>query len=100
MEFQGEVVPVSEMIRLAGDVPAVRVCSFGVLHTAAGNSRDAAELVPDGQPPTAGWRFGVLQTLDDYTSTYRRGGARLGAGVFTVRRHRPDPSRSTPRSRH
>ena len=29
------------------------------------------------------WRFGVLQTLDDYTSTLRRGGVKLAAGVFT-----------------
>jgi hypothetical protein len=32
------------------------------------------------------WRFVILQTLDDYTSTTRRGGVSLGAQVFT-----PDP---------
>ncbi|WP_247650103.1 hypothetical protein [Clavibacter capsici] len=71
------------MIRLAEEGPDAPVNSAGVLHTAAGNALDAAELVSDGQPPTAGWRFGVLQTLDDYTSTCRRGGAELGSGVFT-----------------
>ena len=75
--------PVTEMTRLPGEAPAVSVNSAGVLHAAAGNARDAAELVADREPPTAGWRFGVLQTLDDYTSTCRRGGAELGAGVFT-----------------
>ncbi|ALD14427.1 hypothetical protein GW571_14760 (plasmid) [Clavibacter capsici] len=83
MVFQGEVLPVTEMIRLAEEGPDAPVNSAGVLHTAAGNALDAAELVSDGQPPTAGWRFGVLQTLDDYTSTCRRGGAELGSGVFT-----------------
>ncbi len=83
MVFKGEVVSASEMIRLAEEAPAVPVSSAGVLHTAAGNALDAAELIADGEPPTAGWRFGVLQTLDDYTSTCRRGGVALGAGVFT-----------------
>ena len=32
----------------------------------------------------ARWRFGVLQTLDDYTSTLLRGGAALAALVFTA----------------
>jgi hypothetical protein len=63
------------------------VSSVGILHTSAGNALDAAELVADGEPPTVGWSFGVLQTLDDYTSTYRRSGAELDrsgrAGVFT-----------------
>jgi len=81
--FQGEVLPVTEIIRLAEQAPAAPVSSAGVLHTAAGNALDATELVSEGQPPTAGWRFGVLQTLDDYTSTCRRGVVALGAGVFT-----------------
>lgn len=81
--FKGEVLSVMEMIRLADEAPADSASSAGVLHTAAGNARDAAELVADGELPTAGWRFGVLQTLDDYTSTCRRGGTELGAAVFT-----------------
>ncbi|WP_434157576.1 hypothetical protein [Clavibacter michiganensis] len=83
MVFKGEVSSVTEMIRLAEEAPAAPVSSAGVLHTAAGNAVDAAELVAAGEPLTAGWRFGVLQTLDDYTSTCRRGGAEVGAGVFT-----------------
>lgn len=83
MVFKGEVLSVTEMLRLAEEAPATPASPAGVLHTAAGNALDAADLVADGEPPTAGWRFGVLQTLDDYTSTCRRGGAELGAGVFT-----------------
>ena len=83
MVFKGEVTSVMEMLRLAEEAPTAPASSIGVLHTPAGNARDAAELVADGEPPTAGWRFGVLQTLDDYTSTSHRGGAELGAGVFT-----------------
>jgi hypothetical protein len=81
--FKGEVLSVTEMIRLAEEAPAAPVRSAGVLHAAAGIAMDAAELVAAGEPLTAGWRFGVLQTLDDYTSTCRRGGVALGAGVFT-----------------
>ncbi|AYD90141.1 hypothetical protein D5R93_09265 [Actinomyces lilanjuaniae] len=29
------------------------------------------------------WRFGVLQTLDDYTSCLRRGGTSVASQVFT-----------------
>ncbi|MCJ1712511.1 hypothetical protein MT344_15120 [Clavibacter michiganensis subsp. phaseoli] len=85
MVFQGEMLPATEMIRLAEEAPAAPaapVSSAGVLHTVARNVLDAAGLVAEGQPPTAGWRFGVLQTLDDYTSTCRRGGVGLGAGVL------------------
>jgi hypothetical protein len=83
MVFQGDVLSVTEMIRLAEETTAAPASSAGVLHTAAGNARDAAELIADSEPPTAGWRFGVLQTLDDYTLTCRRGGTELGARVFT-----------------
>ncbi|MWJ83499.1 hypothetical protein [Clavibacter michiganensis] len=71
------------MIRLAELAPPAPRSSMGVLHTAAGAARDAAELVDAGEPSTAGWRFGVLQALDDYTSTCLRGGTELGAQVFT-----------------
>lgn len=36
-----------------------------------------------GNDVSDSWRFGVLQTLDDYTSTLRRGGAQLASQVFT-----------------
>ncbi len=83
MAFQGEILSVTEMIRLAELAPPAPRSSAGVLHTAVGAARDAAELVDAGEPATAGWRFGVLQALDDYTSTCLRGGTELGAQVFT-----------------
>lgn len=89
--FKGKVLSVSEMIRLSDEAAPAPVSTAGVLHTAAGNARRAAELVAEGEPATVGWRFGVLQTLDDYTSTYRRGGAKLGAQVFEPA---PEPTAS------
>ncbi len=48
MAFQGEILSVTEMIRLAElALPAPR-SSAGVLHTAVGAARDAAELVDAG----------------------------------------------------
>jgi hypothetical protein len=83
--FKGKVLSVSEMIPLSDEAGPAPMRTAGVLHTAAGNARRAAE------PATEGWRFGVLQTLDDYTSTYRRGGAELGAQVFAPA---PEPTAS------
>jgi hypothetical protein len=67
--FKGKVLSVSEMIRLSDETEPAPTSTAGVLHTAAGNARRATELVAEGEPATVGWRFAVLQTLDDYTST-------------------------------
>ena len=40
-------------------------------------------LIAAGNGPAEGWRFGVLQTLDGYASTKRRGGVQLASHVFT-----------------
>lgn len=40
-------------------------------------------MLAAGEPLGACWRFGILQTLDDYTSVLRRGSSDLAAGVFT-----------------
>lgn len=80
---QSEILSIAALLeraQAAADyTPGVGV---GVRHTAAGNAALVAELLATGDSPQTGWRFGVLQTLDDYTSTLRRGGPQLAAGVF------------------
>lgn len=90
MAFKGEVLTVREQLARAAatlpeaepDVSTSAGDASGVRHTAAGNARHCSELVADGEPLDVGWRFGILQTLDDYVSTVRRGGVGLGAAVF------------------
>lgn len=85
MVFQGEVLPIGELLQRAQTAPAhTPDASVGVRHTAAGNAARCAELLAAGETPDACWRFGILQTLDDYTSTLRRGGTALGAQVFAA----------------
>lgn len=84
MVFQGEVLTVAALLDAAQTAPAsVPGADVGVRHTAAANARACARLLNNGDSVEAGWRFGILQTLDDYTSTLRRGGPGLAAGVFT-----------------
>jgi hypothetical protein len=83
MVFQGEVLPVGVLLeRSLAEPSSVPRTNVGVLHTAAGNAARCAALLAGGDTAEACWRFGVLQTLDDYTSALRRGGARLAAMVF------------------
>ena len=53
-------------------------------HTAADNAARCAVLLAAGDSAEACWRFGILQTLDDYASTLRRGGTELAAEVFAA----------------
>jgi len=90
MAFKGEVLSVSELLALSVETlpgvqsPAGAVAkdAFSVRHTAAGNARHCSGLIEGGESLDVGWRFGILQTLDDYVSTVRRGGVKLGAAVF------------------
>lgn len=83
MVFQGEVLSIGALLERAKTAPAtVPGAGVGVRHTAAGDAAHAATLLRAGGTLEAGWRFGILQTLDDYTSTFRRGGAKLAAEVF------------------
>ncbi len=83
MVFQGEVLSIGTMLERAQSVPASEPASdVGVRHTAAENARRCAELLAAEDSLDACWRFGILQTLDDYTSTLRRGGVTLAARVF------------------
>lgn len=84
MVFQGEVLSVTALLDAARGAPvAAPTPSVGVRHTAAQNAADCHRLLRDGDTLDACWRFGILQTLDDYTSALRRGGPSLAADVFT-----------------
>lgn len=81
--FQGEVLSVGALLDAARRTPETPPNpNVGVRHTAAQNAAACRTLIRDGEALDVCWRFGVLQTLDDYTSVLRRGGHDLAAGVF------------------
>ncbi|WP_460830025.1 hypothetical protein [Nocardioides hungaricus] len=82
--FRGEVLPIGTLLARARAAPVGEpAVGVGVRHTAASNAQLCADLLAAGGSLDACWRFGILQTLDDYTSTLRRGGVTLAAEVFT-----------------
>lgn len=84
MEFQGEVKSVATLLEAARTAPDVTPGEgVGVRHTAAQNALTCRELFAGGDNLDAGWRFGILQTLDDYSSVLRRSGPAAASGVFT-----------------
>lgn len=85
MVFQGEVRSVKALLDAAARTPTQYTSSgrFGVLHTAADNAVACRHLLAGGEGLDGCWRFGILQTLDDYTSTLRRGSPNLAAQVFS-----------------
>ncbi|PPF66148.1 hypothetical protein C5C18_11920 [Rathayibacter tritici] len=85
MKFRGQVLSVTALLELPSDQGAPRddVPDLRVMHTAASNARHAAQLIAEGEPPDVAWRFGILQTLDDYSSTVKRGGVALGLAGFS-----------------
>lgn len=83
MRFQGEVLSVAALLDAARTAPATAPSrSVGVRNTAAQNAAVCHDLLPTGEILDECWRFGILQTLDDYTSVLRRGGPDLAAEVF------------------
>lgn len=85
MVFQGDVLPIGALLERAQTSPSYEPgAGVGVRHTASDNAARCAVLLAAGDTPEACWRFGILQTLDDYASTLRRGGTALAAEVFTV----------------
>lgn len=77
MVFQGEVLSIGALLERAQTAPVtVPGVGVGVRHTAADNAARCAELLAADDRVDGGWRFGILQTLDDYTSTLRRRPAR------------------------
>lgn len=85
MVFQGEIRSITALLDAAARTPSQRTpgIRFGVLHTAADNAVTCHHLLADGEGLDGCWRFGILQTLDDYISTRRRGGPELAAQVFS-----------------
>ena len=83
MVFQGDVRSVGELLAasFAAHAPSPNT-RIGVRHTAADSALTCRALLTDGQNLDDCWRFGVLQTLDHYTSAMRRGGAELASDVF------------------
>lgn len=82
MVFKGEVFSVGELLRRAQGPAAPIAAEVGVRHTAAESAARVAELLAVGESLMVGWRFGILQTFDDYRSILRRGGPATAAGVF------------------
>lgn len=85
MGYKGTVLTISELLdraRTAAE-PKPRV-DVGLRHEAALNAQRCAVLRSAGEGLGECWRFAILQTLDDYTSTLRRGGVELAAQVFTA----------------
>lgn len=90
MVFQGEVQSVAALLDAARSTPeAAPGTGVGVRHTAAENARACRDLLRTGEKLEQGWRFGILQTLDDYTSALRRGGPSVAADVFA---EEPEPT--------
>jgi len=91
--FQGEVLSIGALLERAQTTPAnVPGVGVDVRHAAADNAARCAALMTTGDTAETCWRFGILQTLDDYTSTLRRGGASLASVVFA---DEPEPTGST-----
>ena len=81
--FQGEVKSVAALLEAAKNAPEhMPEKGVGVHNTAAKNASAVQKLLAAGESLDECWRFGILQTLDDYTSMARRGGPTLAAGVF------------------
>lgn len=83
MVFQGNVLSIGALLERAQAAPSAPIADVGVRHTAASNAHAIADLLASGESLDGCWRFGILQTLDDYDSTLRRGGAPLAAQVFS-----------------
>lgn len=84
MAFQGEVLGIGALLERAQAAPVYQPSAeVGLRHTAAMNAHHCAELLAGGEDLAVCWRFGILQTLDDYTSTLRRGDVMLAAQVFS-----------------
>lgn len=90
--FKGERLSVSALLERAQadeSSPKVFDAHVGLRHTAQGNAKICVEILRSGGTLDECWRFGILQTLDDYNSTLRRGGKELAGQVFG-----PEPDRT------
>lgn len=93
MVFQGEVKSVAALLKAArNSVETIKISDVGRRNTAAQNASACRTLLAQGKSLDDCWRFGILQTLDDYQSTLRRGGTNLAAHVFA---EEPPPTSAT-----
>ena len=84
MKFKGHVLSIGALLELPDDPSSPQVVGPPrIVHTAAGNARRVAQLIAEGESLESCWRFGILQTLDDYVSTSKRGGSAVASGVFS-----------------
>lgn len=85
MAFKGRVLPVGALLERAHSQPEPRPRSIvGLRGDAAANARRCASLLAQGASLAECWRFGILQTVDDYRSVLRRGGVQLAFQVFVA----------------
>lgn len=90
MVFRGEVLSVGALLDAARTTPEIPPdTSARVRHTAAQSAAACRTMLNDAESLDACWRFGILQTLDDYTSVLRRGGPDIAAGSSPTNRHAP-----------
>jgi hypothetical protein len=83
--LQGEVPPIVALVKHPRQLRLTsRARVSGVLHVAADNAARRLVLLAAGDTPEACWRFGIPQTLDDYSSTLLRGGTTFVAQVFAA----------------
>lgn len=85
MTYTGHRLSVGDLLERAQAAPPPgpdRYALVDLRHTAAGNATQCAHLMASGDGPDALWRYIVLQSLDDYSSTLLRGGPSLGARFF------------------
>lgn len=84
MAYQGETLSVRALLErsLSRPAPTPR-SSVGLRQIAADNALRCRDLFNLNDTVQNGWRYGILQTLDDYESTLRRGGTQLAQQVFT-----------------
>lgn len=91
MGFQGVELSVSELLAQSNDPGEPDWSSLygnvGLRNDAADAAAHCAQLLVAGESLNACWRFGILQAVDYYESSLRRGGVDLGSQVFD----RPPP---------
>lgn len=85
MAYKGTVLTVSALLERAQAAPEPQPrTDVGLRSEAAANALLCATLLAQDEGLGECWRFGILQTLDDYTSTLRRGGVQLAEQVFSA----------------
>lgn len=85
MIYAGQRMTVGDLLAEAHAAPppsSEQHAHISLRHTAAGNASACAALIAQGDDLDQLWRYIILQSLDDYASTLRRGGPRLAAHFF------------------